>query len=122
MIGKKYLHLLLQSRRKLLGTRNKTNSCLKTTSSANDSSKSKTQAIHDQTKAIPDSSQNLNKNLQKSIEKGIQGYDALTTRNIQIVTDLVNSNLGDSSNITSVSNLLNDKNKSQFNLEPVEGS
>ena len=76
-----------------------------------DCSKSTAQAIHDQTEAIRESSQNLNKKLQNSIEKLIQEYDALTTRNNQTVTDLVNSNLVDSSIVTKVSNLLNGKKK-----------
>ena len=60
----------------------------------------------------------MNKNLQKSIEK----YDEITYRNNQLVTDLVNSNQVDSAIIKTVSNLLNDKNKSQFSLEPVTQS
>ena len=59
----------------------------------------------------------MNKNLQKSIKE----YDEITYRNNQLVTDLVNSNQVDSTIIKTVSNLLNDKNKSQFSLEPVEG-
>ena len=57
----------------------------------------------------------MNKNLQKSIKE----YDEITYRNNQLVTDLVNSNQVDSTIIKTVSNLLNDKNKSQFSLEPV---
>ena len=60
----------------------------------------------------------MNENLQKSIKE----YDEITNRNNQLVTDLVNSNQVDSSIIKTVSNLLNDKNKSQFSLEPVEGN
>ena len=60
----------------------------------------------------------MNKNLQKSIEE----YDEITHRNNQLVTDLVNSNQVDSTIIKTVSNLLNDKNKSQFSLEPVTQS
>ena len=60
----------------------------------------------------------MNKNLQKSIKE----YDEITYRNNQLVTDLVNSNQVDSTIIKTVSNLLNDKNKSQFSLEPVTQS
>ena len=60
----------------------------------------------------------MNKNLQKSIKE----FDEITYRNNQLVTDLVNSNQVDSTIIKTVSNLLNDKNKSQFSLEPVEGN
>ena len=72
-----------------------------------------------QTTAIQESS---NKKLHKSVKEGIQEYDKITNRNNQIVTDLVNSNQVDSSIVKTVSNLLNDNNKSQFSLEPVEGS
>ena len=40
-------------------------------------------------------------------------------RTNQLLTSLVNFNQVDSSIIKTVSNLLNDKNKSQFSLEPV---
>ena len=77
------------------------------------------QALRDSTQtttqAIRESSNALNKNLQKSIKE----YDEITYRNNQLVTDLVNSNQVDSTIIKTVSNLLNDKNKSQFSLEPV---
>ena len=72
------------------------------------------QALRDSTQtttqAIRESSNALNKNLQNSIKE----YDEITYRNNQLVTDLVNSK--------TVSNLLNDKNKSQFSLEPVTQS
>ena len=87
-----------------------------------DSTQTTTHAIQAQTEAIKQSSNILNKNLQKSIEKGIQEYDKISNRNIQLVTNLVNSNLVDSSIDKTVSNLLNYKSKSQFSLEPVEGS
>ena len=77
------------------------------------------QAIENQTQAIRESSNALNKNLQKSIKEGIQEYDEITNRNNQLLTSLVNSNLVDSSFVKTVSNLLNDKNKSQFSLEPI---
>ena len=64
--------------------------------------------------------------MQKSIEEGIQEYakqyDEITNRNNQLLTNLVNSNQVDSSIVKTVSNLLNDKNKSQFSLEPVMGN
>ena len=87
-----------------------------------DSTQTTTQAIQDQTRAIQESSNTLNKKLLKSVKEGIQKYDEITNRNNQIVTDLVNSNQVDSSIVKTVSNLLNDNNKSQFSLEPVEGS
>ena len=87
-----------------------------------DSTQTTTQAIQDQTRAIQESSNTLNKKLHKSVKEGIQEYDKITNRNNQIVTDLVNSNQVDSSIVKTVSNLLNDNNKSQFSLEPVEGS
>ena len=80
------------------------------------------QAIHDQTRAIRESSNALNKKLQKSIKEGIQEYDEITNRKNQILTSLVNSNQVDSSIVKTVSNLLNDKNKSQFSLEPIMGN
>ena len=87
-----------------------------------DSTQTTTQAIQDQTRAIQESSNTPNKKLHKSVKEGIQEYDKITNRNNQIVTDLVNSNQVDSSIVKTVSNLLNDNNKSQFSLEPVEGS
>ena len=80
------------------------------------------QALRDSTQtttqAIRESSNALNKNLQKSIKE----YDEITYRNNQLVTDLVNSNQVDSTIIKTVTNLLNDKNKSQFSLQPVTQS
>ena len=61
----------------------------------------------------------MNKNLHKSIKVGIQEYDEVTNRDNQMLTILVNSNQVDSSFVKTVSNLLNDKNKSQFTLEPI---
>ena len=64
--------------------------------------------------------------MQKSIKEGIQEYakeyDEITNRNNQLLTSLVNSNQVDSSIVKTVSNLLNDKNKNQFSLEPVMGN
>ena len=89
-------------------------------------SETQIQALNDSTesttKAIRESSKILNKNLQKSIQQGIENYDEITKKNNEILTNLVNSNQVDSSIVKTISNLLNDKNKSQFSLEPVEGS
>ena len=74
-----------------------------------DSTQTTTHAIQAQTEAIKQSSNILNKNLQKSIEKGIREYDKISNRNNQLVTNLVNSNLVDSSIVKTISNLLNDK-------------
>ena len=87
-----------------------------------DSTQTTTQAIQDQTRAKKESSITLDKKLHKSVKEGIQKYDEITNRNNQIVTDLVNSNQVVSSIVMTVSNLLNDNNKNQFSLEPVEGS
>ena len=82
-----------------------------------DSSQTTVQAIENQTQAIRESSNTLNKHLQKSIKE----YDEISHRNNQLITNLVNSNQVDSSIVKTVSNMLNDKNKSQFSLEPIEG-
>ena len=82
-----------------------------------DSSQTAVQAIENQTQAIRESNNALNKNLQKSIEE----HDEITNRNNQLITNLVNSNQVDSSIVKTVSNSLNDKNKSQFSLEPIHG-
>ena len=87
-----------------------------------DSTQTTTHGIQAQTEAIKQSSNILNKNLQKSIEKGIQEYDKISNRNNQHVTNLSNSNLVNSSIVKTISNLLNGKNKSQFRSEPVEGN
>ena len=80
-----------------------------------DSSQTTVHAKENQTQAIRESSNIPNENLQKSIKE----YDENTNRNNQLVTDLVNSKQVDSSIVKTVSNLLNDKNKNQFSLEPV---
>ena len=73
-------------------------------------------ALRDSTETTTRESSNAsNKNLQKSIKE----YDEITDRNNQLTINLVNSNQVDSTIIRTVSNLLNDKNKSQFSLEPV---
>ena len=83
-----------------------------------DSTQTTTQAIPDQTRAIRESSNTM----QKSIKEGIQEYDEISNCNSQLLTNLVNSNQVDSSIIKTVSNLLNDKNKSQFSMEPIMGN
>ena len=78
-----------------------------------------TQAIENQTRAIVHN----NNTLQNSIKEGIKQYNEITNHNAelrnQLLTNLVNSNQVDSSIVKTVSNLLNDKNKSQFSLEPI---
>ena len=78
-----------------------------------------TATIENQTRAIQQSSDILNKSLQKSIKQGIQDYDEITARNNPLLTSLVNSNQVVSSIVKTVSNLLNDKNKSHIGLEPL---
>ena len=73
------------------------------------------QAIENQTGAI----EHNNNTLQNSIKEGIKQYNEITNHNNQLLTSLVNSNQVDSSIVKTVSNLLNDKNKSQFSLEPI---
>ena len=85
------------------------------------SQKKTTQAIQEQTRAIRESSNALNEILQTSAKNVIQENDKITNRNNQVLTNLVNSNTVDFSIVRTVSNLLIDKNKSQFSLEPVEG-
>ena len=74
-----------------------------------------TQAIENQTRAI----EHNNNTLQNSIKEGKKQYNENTNHNNQLLTSLVNSNQVDSSIVKTVSNLLNDKNKSQFSLEPI---
>ena len=71
-----------------------------------------------QHKQIQHSSEFLNENLQKFLKE----IDEITNRNNQVLAILVKSNQVDSSIVKTVSNLFNDKNKSQFSLQPVEGS
>ena len=74
-----------------------------------------TQAIENQTRAI----EHNNNTLQNSIKEGIKQYNEITNHHNQLLTSLVSSNQVDSSIVKTVSNLLNDKNKSQFSLEPI---
>ena len=81
-----------------------------------DSSQTTTRSIGQQTQgfvqAIRESSNALKKILQKSIKEGIQDFDEITNRNNQVLTNLVNSNTIVSSIFETVSNLLNNKNRS----------
>ena len=79
-------------------------------------SQTTTQAIQDQTRAIRESSNTM----QKSIKEGIQEYDEITNRNIQLLTNLVNSNQVDCSIIKTISNLLNTQ--SRFSLETIKSN
>ena len=63
----------------------------------------------------------MNKILQKSIKERSRDCDEITNRN-NLLSSLVNFNQVDSSIVQTFSNLLNDKNKSQFSLEPVESN
>ena len=88
-----------------------------------DFSQTTSQAIENQTRAIQESSDILHNNLQKSIKEGIQDFDEIVAnRKNQLLLSLVNSNQVDSSIVKTVSNLLNDKNKSQFSLEPINSN
>ena len=78
-----------------------------------------TQAIENQTRAIEHNKNTLRVAMQNSIKEGIKQYNEITNHNNQLLTSLVNSNQVDSSIVKTVSNLLNDKNKSQFSLEPI---
>ena len=86
-----------------------------------ESNEKQLQAIENQTRAI----EHNNNTLQNSIKEGIKQYIEITNHNAelrnQLLTSLVSSNQVDSSIVKTVSNLLNDKNKSQFSLEPIEG-
>ena len=87
-----------------------------------DSSQTTRQAIENQTRAIQESNNTLHKSLQKSIKQGRKDYDEITNRNYQLLWSLVNYNQVDYSIVKMVSNLLNDKNRSQFSLEPITQS
>ena len=77
-----------------------------------DSSQTTKQAIENQSRAVKERIQESNNNLQKNL----QYYNEITNRINQLLASLVNSNQVDSSIVKTVSNLLNDKNKSQFSL------
>ena len=82
-----------------------------------------TQAIENQTRAIEHNNNTLRVAMQNSNKEGIKQYNEITNHTAelrnQFLTSLVNSNQVDSSIVKTVSNLLNDKNKSQFSLEPL---
>ena len=78
-----------------------------------------TQAIENQTRAIEHNNNTLHVAMQNSFKEGIKQYNEITNHNSQLLTSLVTSNQVDYSIVKTVSNLLNDKNKSQFSLEPV---
>ena len=82
-----------------------------------ESNEKQLQAIENKTRAI----EHNNNTLQNSIKEGIKQYNEITNHNNQLLTSLVNSNQVDTSIVKTVSNLLIDKNKSQFSLEPIEG-
>ena len=82
-----------------------------------DSSQTTKQAIENQTRASKEGIRENSDNLQKSNKQGKQYYDETTNRNNQLLASLCNSNQDDYSVVKTVSNLLNDKNKSQFSLE-----
>ena len=81
-----------------------------------------TQANENQTRAIEHNNNILRVAMQNSFKEGIKQYNEITNHNNQLLTSLVNSNKVDSSIVKTVSNLLNDKNKSQFSLEPITQS
>ena len=87
-----------------------------------ESNEKQLQAIENQTRAIEHNNNTLREALQNSIKEGTKQYNEITNRNNQLLTSLVTSNQVDSSIVKTVSNLLNDKNKSQFSLEPITQS
>ena len=52
-------------------------------------------------------------------QKNLQNYEEIANRKNQLLASLVNTSQVDYSIVKTVSNLLNDKNKSQFSLEPI---
>ena len=81
-----------------------------------------TQAIENQTRAIEHNKNTLHLAMRNSFKEGIKQHNEITNHNNQLLTSLVNSNQVASSFVKTVSNLLNDKNKSQFSLEPITQS
>ena len=57
-----------------------------------DSTQTTTQAIQDQTRAIRESSNTMQKSMQKSFKQGIQEYDEITNRNNQFVAFAIRLN------------------------------
>ena len=64
---------------------------------------------HNQTRAIRNSSDVLNENLQKCIKEGIQVLDEISNSKNKLLQGRVNSNQVDSSNIKTIANLLSEK-------------
>ena len=91
-----------------------------------ESNEKQLQAIDKQTQGVTQAKEHskitLRVAMQKSIKEGKKQYNEITNHNNQLLTSLVNSNQDDSSIVKTVSNLLNDKNKSQFSLEPITQS
>ena len=80
------------------------------------------QALRDFTQTTTQTIQHSSEFLYESLQKSFKEYDEITNCKNQVFTSLLNSNQVDSSIAKTVSNLLKDKNKSQFSLQPVEGS
>ena len=77
------------------------------------------QAINQQLHDSSQTTRQAKENQTRAIKEGIQEYDEISKWNIQLLASLVGSNQVDFSIVKTVSNLLNDKNKSQFSLEPI---
>ena len=75
------------------------------------------QALRDSTQTTTQAIRESCNIIKKTLQKSIKEYDETTNRNNQLVNNLINSNQLDSSIVKTVSNLLNDKNKSEFSLE-----
>ena len=80
------------------------------------------QALRESTQTTTQAIQHSSEFLIEKLQKANKENDEITNRNIQVLTSLVNSTQVDSSIVKTVSNLLNDKNKSPFSLQPVEES
>ena len=77
------------------------------------------QAINQQLHDSSQTTRQVIENQTRAIKEGIQEHDETSNRNNQLLASLVDSNQVDSSIVKKVSNLLNDKNKSQFSLNPI---
>ena len=101
-------------------TENQKQLCENQIQALHDSSQTTRQAIENQTtRAIKEGIQESSNTLHDNLQTNLQHYDEITNRTNQLLTSLVNSNGVDYSIVKAVSNLLNDKNKSQFSLEPI---
>ena len=85
-----------------------------------DFSQTTRQAIENQARAIKEGIQESSNTLHDNLENNLQYYDDITNRKTQLLASLVNSNQVDYSIVKTVSNLLNDKNKDEFSLEPID--